>query len=129
MGAIVGPPRMAKVYRLPADWAEPFHCPTCGASMQLSEVKVNENEAQPEPIGPAEADFKELCFRAREYLLHAEPMLQELRKLALAYGMAVDVTGDMVANIVLAYRHLEDCRMRLGKAVQAFDGGTSVYPR
>jgi len=32
-------------------------------------------------------------------------------------------------NIILAYRHLEDARMRLGKAVQAFDGGKSCYPR
>lgn len=34
---------------------------------------------------------------------------------------------EMHANITLAYRHLEDAAMRLGKAIQAFDGGTSVY--
>lgn len=33
------------------------------------------------------------------------------------------------ANIMLAYRHVEDARMRLGKMIQAVDGGTSVYPR
>lgn len=31
------------------------------------------------------------------------------------------------ANITLAYRHLEDASMRLGKAIQAMDGGASVY--
>ena len=31
--------------------------------------------------------------------------------------------GQMQANIQLAFRHLEDARMRLGKAIQAFDGG------
>ena len=37
--------------------------------------------------------------------------------------------GEMKANIMLAYRHLEDARMRLGKVVQAYDGGGSVYPK
>jgi hypothetical protein len=36
-------------------------------------------------------------------------------------------TGEMAANIKLAYRCLEDARMRVGKAVQAFDGGQSCY--
>jgi hypothetical protein len=35
--------------------------------------------------------------------------------------------GEMQANVTLAYRHLEDSAMRLGKAIQAFDGGKSVY--
>jgi hypothetical protein len=30
---------------------------------------------------------------------------------------------------MLAYRHLEDASMRLGKAIQAMDGGTSVYDK
>lgn len=33
------------------------------------------------------------------------------------------------ANVVLAYRHLEDASMRLGKAIQALDGGISVYDK
>ena len=33
------------------------------------------------------------------------------------------------ANMKLAYRHLEDARMRLGKVIQAIDGGTSVYDK
>lgn len=37
--------------------------------------------------------------------------------------------GEMKANIMIAYRHLEDARMRLGKAIQAYDGGVSVYKR
>ena len=35
--------------------------------------------------------------------------------------------NEMHANISLAYRHLEDAAMRIGKAIQAFDGGKSVY--
>jgi hypothetical protein len=30
---------------------------------------------------------------------------------------------------MLAYRHLEDASMRLGKVMQALDGGVSVYDR
>jgi len=35
--------------------------------------------------------------------------------------------GETIANVTLAYRHLEDASMRLGKAIQAIDGGRSVY--
>jgi hypothetical protein len=37
--------------------------------------------------------------------------------------------GEAVANIMLAYRHLEDASMRLGKVIQALDGGVSVYDK
>lgn len=36
---------------------------------------------------------------------------------------------EMMANLTLAQRHLEDARMRLGKVLQAMDGGTSVYDK
>lgn len=37
--------------------------------------------------------------------------------------------GEMKANIMLAFRHLEDARMRLGKAIQASEGGVSCYDK
>lgn len=37
--------------------------------------------------------------------------------------------GEMIANLMLAYRHLEDARMRMGKAIQAHEGGESVYDK
>lgn len=37
--------------------------------------------------------------------------------------------SEMSSNIILAYRHLEDAAMRLGKAIQAADGGVSVYDK
>ena len=40
-----------------------------------------------------------------------------------------EATGEMKANITLAFRHLEDARMRLGKAIQAYDGGVSCYDK
>lgn len=79
--------------------------------------------------------FKEECFTIRNDI--------EDQKQAVAFLMRhpelanresdksdpLDGTGEMHANLKLAYRHLEDARMRLGKAVQAADGGTSCYPR
>jgi len=37
--------------------------------------------------------------------------------------------AEALANATLAYRHLEDASMRLGKAIQALDGGVSVYDK
>lgn len=37
--------------------------------------------------------------------------------------------GEVIANLMLTYRHLEDASMRLGKAIQHIDGGISVYDR
>jgi hypothetical protein len=37
--------------------------------------------------------------------------------------------GEVTANCMLTYHHLEDASMRLGKAIQALDGGVSVYDK
>lgn len=37
--------------------------------------------------------------------------------------------GEMIANAMLAYRHLEDATMRLGKVLQAKNGGVSILTR
>jgi len=37
--------------------------------------------------------------------------------------------GEAIANLMLAYRHLEDASMRLGKVIQALDNGVSVYDK
>jgi len=36
---------------------------------------------------------------------------------------------EVIDNIKLSYRHLEDAKMRLGKALQALDGGVSIYDK
>jgi uncharacterized protein GlcG (DUF336 family) len=46
--------------------------------------------------------------------------------LALRSGMT---NSEAIANVMLAYRHLEDASMRLGKVIQALDGGVSVYDK
>jgi hypothetical protein len=47
--------------------------------------------------------------------------------LAMRDGMIAP--EEAIANIMLAYRHLEDASMRLGKVIQALDGGVSVYDK
>lgn len=37
--------------------------------------------------------------------------------------------AEMKANIMLAFRHLEDARMRIGKVLQAADDGVSIYDK
>jgi hypothetical protein len=48
---------------------------------------------------------------------------------ALRRGGFTGIPSEAAANVTLAYRHLEDASMRLGKAIQALDGGTSVYDK
>ena len=37
--------------------------------------------------------------------------------------------GECIAQAMLAMRHIEDARMRVGKVIQYADGGESVYDK
>jgi hypothetical protein len=73
-------------------------------------------------------DFRERCYALRAEILHVDKLVLGLREIIAPLGAGLD-QPEMMANVILAHRHLEDARMRLGKAVQAFDGGASLYPR
>jgi hypothetical protein len=49
--------------------------------------------------------------------------------LAMRSALAGVSQGEAIANVMLAYRHLEDASMRLGKVIQALDNGVSVYDK
>lgn len=75
--------------------------------------------------------FKNACLEERgsvEVLKHhiLELMDDEVFKSQPTVQMNF---GEMKANIMLAYRHLEDARMRLGKAIQASEGGVSIFDK
>lgn len=36
---------------------------------------------------------------------------------------------EMISNAILSYRHMEDAIMRLGKVIQAYEWGVSVYDK
>lgn len=63
---------------------------------------------------------------ARAALKGVAESLAELRQLTIDVKAG---NSETVANVTLAYRHIEDASMRLGKALQSLDGGVSVYDR
>lgn len=74
--------------------------------------------------------MEQTCNALRAAILVIEKQVRELKK----QPMNPDVTsseaaGEMVANIMLTVRHLEDARMRLGKVIQAKNGGVSCYDK
>jgi len=100
---------------------------------ELDEAK-NEQAPQTEAEIMKPVDFKEGCFgmradielvksKCKNWLSH--PELRGLPMNINPFGQK----DEMMDNLVLAYRHLEDARMRIGKALQAYDGGKSCYPR
>lgn len=77
-------------------------------------------------------DFKECCFDLRGEIEILKKRAKSLKDNACCVTASPEPPidyGEVAANLQLAYRHLEDARMRLGKAVQAYDGGISVYKR
>ena len=66
----------------------------------------------------------------RSDLIGCEKRIRNLRGIIppLADNTAVDMP-ELAANIALAFRHCEDARMRLGKAIQALDGGVSIFDK
>lgn len=72
------------------------------------------------------------CRRDRLHCLELQQNLTALKidiiNSKTAFPPEAD-SAEMIANVMLAYRHIEDARMRLGKVIQAFDGGISVYDK
>lgn len=65
--------------------------------------------------------LKDACDRIRKEIEEMKPDV-----LSLKTGTQ---KGEVTANIMLAYRHLEDARMRLGKTIQADGDGVSIYDK
>lgn len=73
-------------------------------------------------------DIKATAGLLRAKIKEVGDEVLRLRDNAAACGNQLNVDkGEAIANVQLAYRHLEDARMRLGKTIQAIDGGKSVY--
>jgi hypothetical protein len=80
-----------------------------------------------------DVDVKQACKGLRQqigiFTASVDDLIRDCKtaQLAVAPNVPPSDRGEMIANATLAKRHLEDARMRLGKVVQAFDGGVSVY--
>lgn len=78
-----------------------------------------------------ESEFKRECFRGRECIEAVKEEVLSIRN-DVRNGVfdmsAAKDEPEVMANLTLAYRHLEDARMRIGKAIQAYDG-KDILPR
>jgi hypothetical protein len=85
-----------------------------------------------------EASFDEQCSMLRNDIKGVYKEVKSLYIKTQAGGAWAEPATDeepaglrteMIANVILCYRHLEDAAMRLGKAIQAKDGGKSIYDK
>jgi transcriptional regulator with PAS, ATPase and Fis domain len=66
------------------------------------------------------------CLRQSRVILRAHgAVVNDLKNHADLFSICEH--REVKDNITLAFRHVEDAIMRLGKAIQALDGGVSVY--
>jgi hypothetical protein len=76
--------------------------------------------------------FDSICKAFRQDIKLSASKLKAFKEATATYKEMDAVTveiNEVLANLTLAYRHLEDAAMRLGKAIQAADGGVSVYDK
>ena len=75
--------------------------------------------------------FEQTMSHEREVLRSLGVTIHDALKHPVFQGETDGIRNEteMKANITLAYRHIEDAIMRLGKAIQAFDGGKSIYQK
>jgi hypothetical protein len=67
---------------------------------------------------------QEACFAIRDMVEGVKLQVNKLRQ-----REDLRAVPECGANITLAYRHLEDARMRMGKALQALQEGKDIFPR
>lgn len=80
-----------------------------------------------------EPDIKDACNDLRKSILQIGKRVFNLQLHGCFRFSACVKPGqddeEMMANIILSYRHLEDARMRLGKVIQAYEGGVSIFDK
>lgn len=119
----------------------------------LSFIIMNPNEVQPapetttpeptgvpvenqgmasEPVSPMN-DPIQLAEEMRTFLKQAEEMARTYAEIVKGpFCVPMYDKGEVIADAMLALRHIEDARMRYGKCIQYADttkNGESVYPR
>jgi len=78
----------------------------------------------------APVTFKDACFGIRSDIELIKKKVWNMRKHPGHGEISILRDGyEARENIMLAYRYLEDARMRIGKVLQAYDGGQSMYPK
>ena len=88
-------------------------------------MALSEGEERMEP------KLREVCDGLRDQIKYLEMGTHALMSHSVFDGEQTSggQHDEMRTNIMLAYRHLEDARMRIGKVIQAHDGGVSCYDK
>ncbi len=75
--------------------------------------------------------MKETCDKLRTVIQNQTVLLLQLKCHSVFDGQEdyVGQHSEMEANIMLACRHLEDARMRVGKILQAAGDGVSILDK
>ena len=76
----------------------------------------------------------EFATRLRQGIKNTASQVDSLAEALKSSPRATDsdrqkLDSEMIANVILSYRHLEDASMRLGKMIQASQGGVSIYDK
>lgn len=78
----------------------------------------------------SKSGLREAAERLRTDIGHIGHAVKDLKTSGPVQGIEdVEHREEAIENVKLAYRHLEDARMRLGKVLQAADGGVSILDR
>lgn len=78
-----------------------------------------------------EATIKEYCDALRSQVKMSELSARELMNHSVFHSEQAFLGqhGEMKAQIMLAVRHLEDARLRMGKVIQYSGDGVSIYDK
>ena len=86
-------------------------------------------QIDPAVIQPQD-ETSEKCFKLREEISKISKTLKDFSdELKTRVSVSTEDKGEMIANSILAFRHLEDASMRIGKVLQAKNGGVSILSR
>jgi len=86
---------------------------------------------EPDLLRAGLKDLKSLCDRLRGELLTLEKTVRAFKAREDFQGADAfpGQHGEMIAQSMLAVRHLEDARMRLGKVLQYARDGVSIFDK
>jgi hypothetical protein len=81
-----------------------------------------------------ELNFDEAMIELREKLKKLGKQIMQQKEIISQEAKegktpVIEDTGEVMANLMLAYRHVEDASMRIRKVMQARNGGVSVYDK
>jgi len=96
----------------------------------MEEGKIMKEE-ETRPSEEVEATMKDLCDQLRADIKFLADQTLRLRRHSDMFvcNESHFQHDEVYANIMLAYRHLEDARMRVGKILQAAGGGVSIFDK